>query len=276
MAIRLWRPLAARQLGKPTRALLNHDVSETLEKKLRSWIEDGLYAADQERIALRLNIPEALDDPVYLYDESFIDADDLYAVIDAILDLQPSGAGHFILRRRELQELLDDSLSAYTLSPDGRSLVNRADSAATAALNDSIATARARTDAGSASDHLATAWAFAYAIRPEPEKSYSESIKAVEAAAHAIIEPTNSKATLGTMIRHMRANPANFTMKLPDPGKPITPVLEMTAALWGGQTSRHGGQQPTRIETLEEARAAVHLAVVLVQWFSAGVVQRVT
>jgi hypothetical protein len=48
----------------------------------------------------------------------------------------------------------------------------------------------------------------------------------------------------------------------------------MMKALWEGQTSRHGSQHPTRPETMEEARAAVHLAVTLVQWFSAGTVAR--
>jgi hypothetical protein len=48
------------------------------------------------------------------------------------------------------------------------------------------------------------------------------------------------------------------------------PVIGMMTALWEGQTSRHGGQQPTRLE----AYAAVHLAVVLVQWLRTGTVRR--
>lgn len=45
--------------------------------------------------------------------------------------------------------------------------------------------------------------------------------------------------------------------------------------LWQGQTSRHGGQAPTRAETLDKARAAVQLAVGLVHWFSTSIVKRV-
>ncbi|MEV6731473.1 MULTISPECIES: hypothetical protein [unclassified Streptomyces] len=58
---------------------------------------------------------------------------------------------------------------------------------------------------------------------PEPVRAYSESIKA--AAAHAVIQPNNAKATLGTML-----------------------------------ASRHGAQSATVPETVEAARAGVHLA----------------
>jgi hypothetical protein len=40
--------------------------------------------------------------------------------------------------------------------------------------------------------------------------------------------------------------------------------------LWQGQTSRHGGLGPTRAETPDEARAAVHLAASLVQFGVSG------
>jgi len=45
MAIRLWWPLAARKAGTLATALFNRSVSETLEKKLRAWIEDVLEMA---------------------------------------------------------------------------------------------------------------------------------------------------------------------------------------------------------------------------------------
>lgn len=253
---------------------MSDSPSESLERQLRSWIEESLYDEDIERIALRLDLLDAFDDNSYLYDESLIHVDDLYSVIDIMLDLQASGASHFAVQRQSLQQLLDDSLSAYTISQDGRGLQNRADSTATAALTDSSAAANTRGDAGSAGEHLATAWSNAYAIYPDPVKAYSESIKAVEAAAHAIIEANNTKATLGTMIGHMRSHPTDFLLMLPSPGVTIDAVIGMMAALWAGQTSRHAGQNPTRPETGEEARAAVHLAVALVQWFGAGIVRR--
>lgn len=66
------------------------------------------------------------------------------------------------------------------------------------------ADAAAMPAAGSAADHLATAWQAAYARSPDPVRAYSEAIKAAEAAAHAVIEANNVKATLGTMLGEIR------------------------------------------------------------------------
>lgn len=274
MTIRLWRPLRARDAGTPVSSLTSTSPSESLERLLRAWIEESLYDEDVERIALRLDMPDAFDDSSYFYDESLIDADDLYQVIDIILDLQASDSSYFAPKRESLQQFLDDSLSRYTICQDGRGLEIRADAAATAALNDSVGTANARIDSGSAGEHLATAWAKAYAIHPDSVKAYSESIKAVEAAAHAIIEPNNTKATLGTIIGHMRSHSSEFRLMLPAPGIAVENVIGMMVILWTGQTSRHAGQNPTRKETINEARSAVHLAVTLVQWFSSGTICR--
>jgi hypothetical protein len=46
----------------------------------------------------------------------------------------------------------------------------------------------------------------------------------------------------------------------------------MMALLWEAQTSRHGGQMPTRPETREEAERAVQLASLLMLWFTSGTV----
>jgi hypothetical protein len=107
-------------------------------------------------------------------------------------------------------------------------------------------------------------------------RAYSESIKAVESAAHAVIQPNNAKATLGTMLGELKNARHKFSCTIPAPtaGDPIAPAEAMMRALWEGQTSRHGGQSGTVPETLEAARAGVHLAATLVQWFVSGAVVR--
>jgi hypothetical protein len=136
--IRLWRPLSARLAGKPISAITTYGASDALEQKLRGWIDEGLdYDEDQQRIALRLDIPDAFEDKDYLHDESYIHADDLWTVIDAMLDLKCGD-------RAELQQLLDDGLSAYTIARGGRSLEYRADATAQAALTDATTTAKAQ------------------------------------------------------------------------------------------------------------------------------------
>ncbi|MFF3208431.1 hypothetical protein [Streptomyces sp. NPDC002962] len=190
------------------------------------------------------------------------------SALDGLSELQP----RFRLRH-ELQQLLDDGRSAYTLRADKAGLRQRvyptvealAEAAATRAGQD-----RAR---GSAGAHLKRAWAAAYALHPEPGKAYSEAIKAVEAAAQATVEPKNSKATLGTMIKVMENTQGRWVVGIgaePSSAGAET-VTRMMRLLWTGQTSRHGGSHPTREETVAEARAAVHLAVALLNFFTDGI-----
>jgi len=121
---------------------------------------------------------------------------------------------------------------------------------------------------GSAGDHLANAWNEAYSRTPDPVKSYSESIKAVEVALAPHVSPQNAKQTLGTMIRDLKAKPSKWKFVLPDGG--VEMVLTMMQVLWDGQTSRHGGLHDTRTETTDEAQAAVHVAAALVQYGVSG------
>ncbi|MFF3419634.1 hypothetical protein ACFYW9_33880 [Streptomyces sp. NPDC002698] len=146
----------------------------------------------------------------------------------------------------------------------------------TQAVFGAVDEAAASTSAGSAADHLATAWQAAYGLHPDPVRAYSEAIKAVESAAHAVIQANHGKATLGTMLGEIgNARPKFFTaLSTPAGRDPIAPAEGMMRALWEGQTSRHGNLAGTVPETLEAARAGVHLAAALVQWFTSGAVRR--
>ncbi|MBC2869795.1 hypothetical protein [Streptomyces mexicanus] len=297
----MWTPLSTRQ---GTGGVLRHDVPPALSTALRQWIDGAVRESSRlaDRVLLRCDLyrdtehgPE-VDDAEFLAwytpDERLLD------VVDAILNLLP-GAGvpvqlpagqklgmleamaggfanvAFMKHRRPLQELLDDGRSAYTISPNGRALVHRVDPTVTALLN-TAARAAGQPDRGSASEHLRRAYTAAYALHPEPGRAYSEAIKAVECAAHATLEPNNTKATLGTMLRELRQHPGQWDVALA--GKTgvegEATITTMLSLLWTGQTSRHGGQQPTREETLAEARMAVDLAVSLVRWFADGTVRR--
>ncbi|MFF3843455.1 hypothetical protein [Streptomyces sp. NPDC001930] len=174
-----------------------------------------------------------------------------------------------------LTMLLDNANSAYRVADDGGGLELRVSPGVSEALRQTVTDAAASPSAGSAADHLTAAWTAAYGLRPDPVGAYSESIKAVEAAAHAVIEPNNDKATLGSMLGEIKNARHKFVAAILSPrGDAIAPAEAMMRALWDGQTSRHGSQTPTAPETLESARAAVHLAATLVQWFVSGAVIR--
>ncbi|MFE2412343.1 hypothetical protein ACFXDE_28745 [Kitasatospora sp. NPDC059408] len=177
--------------------------------------------------------------------------------------------------RKPLQRLLDDARSRYTVRPDGGALVARVDPAIARTLQTAAESAD-QPERGSASEHLREAITQAYALTPDPVKAYSEAIKAVESAAHATVQPNHGRATLGTMLGEMPkiAPKLVFEIEGSDPQDGIEMVRRMMLQLWDGQTSRHGKQRPTRKETPAEAKAAVHLAAVLVQYFSSGAIRR--
>jgi hypothetical protein len=173
--------------------------------------------------------------------------------------------------------LLCDALSVLRVRADGRGLERRAGIAAEAAFEEAAGTAEAAGAAGSAATHLRQAWGCVHALHPDPVKGYGEAIKAVEAAAHAVLEPTQPKATLGSMRGNLGASRDRFALVIGglDGRGDAGPLLGCISLLWDGQTSRHGSSRPTRPETLEEATMAVHLAVMLVQWFTSGAVRKV-
>ncbi|MFK4687769.1 hypothetical protein [Streptomyces pristinaespiralis] len=83
-------------------------------------------------------------------------------------------------------------------------------------------------------------------------RAYSE---AVEAAVHAVVQPNNAKATLGTMLGEISNARHKFATAIPASAAsdPIAAAEAMMRALWEGQTSRHGGQSCTVPETLDAA-----------------------
>ena len=303
LVIDMWSPLSTRQSTGDT---LRYDVPPALASALRQWIERAArepgFQAD--RVLLRCDLfrdtdhspDNDVDDAEFLAwytpDERLLD------VVDAVLSLLP-GVGalskpqpgqkvgfiaamaggyanlNVIKYRHPLNQMLDDSRSAYTVRSDGRALVHRVAPAVAAAIDTAVRAAE-QPDRGSASEHLKRAQAAAYALHPEPGYAYGEAIKAVECAAHATVEPNNSMATLGTMLRVLRQTPGQWDVVLP--GKTGTEgeatIVAMVSLLWTGQTSRHGSQQTTREETLAEARMAVDLAVLLVRWLADGAIRR--
>ncbi|MFD7555170.1 hypothetical protein ACFV9E_11645 [Streptomyces sp. NPDC059835] len=199
----------------------------------------------------------------------------LLDVVDAVLAYKARIGMEDPDSTHQLSCILDEAGSAYRVNEAGDGLEERVTPGVRDAVRRTIADVAGAPTAGSAADHLATAWQAAYGRSPDPVRAYSESIKAVESAAHAVIQPNNAKATLGTMLGEIKNARHKFTTAIPSPaGDPIAPVETMMRALWEGQTSRHGAQSGTVPETLEAARAGVHLAATLVQWFASGAVVR--
>jgi len=124
--------------------------------------------------------------------------------------------------------------------------------------------------------HLRLAWSAVYGRQPDPGKGYGEAIKAMEAATIPMVCPDNPRATLGRVINDLRAKPGKWVVNLkhPTPDRQVQTVADMLDLVWKGQSDRHGSPDPSApiSVTQEQAEAAVHLAVTVVQWFNTGVV----
>lgn len=125
-------------------------------------------------------------------------------------------------------------------------------------------------ESGTAGIKLARAWEALYGLHPNPDLAYSLAIKAVEDAAIPIVSPRNGTATLGTVLRDMRAQEDwDLPMARKDDRTPSGGVLlGMMQMLWTGQHTRHGGQSDLPPLTHEEAVVGVSLAVTVVHWFT--------
>ncbi|WP_329167534.1 hypothetical protein OHB49_45330 (plasmid) [Streptomyces sp. NBC_01717] len=273
-------------LAEPTDDAPYDGVPEHLLVPLQSWVKESLTHEGRPKeaardICLRLRIapitsPRRLG-PQYL-DALLLNGTDLLDVIDETLAYNATAPYPVIKSWRvdQLQQLLDNAGSAYRVAESEDGLEERVAPAVRDAVRQAMADAAAAAASGSAADHLATAWQAVYGRSPDPGRAYSEAIKAVEAAAHAVVQGNNQKATLGTMLGEIGNARHKFdtTISTPSGKDPMAPVEAMMRALWEGQTSRHGGQSATVPETLEAARAGVHLAAALVQWFVSGAVVR--
>ncbi|MGW1504763.1 hypothetical protein ACWCQW_40875 [Streptomyces mirabilis] len=257
-------------------------VPQHLASPLQAWVSSALHvnsSIEEETLAeavslrLRITVPPRYRAAQYLCsinDEVLLDTID---EILAVWSLVGRGDPRLV---EELDFLLDQGGSAYCVSEQKSGLENRVVPAVREALNEAISQAAANHSAGSAAEHLAFAWKAAYGRQPDPERAYSEAIKAVESAGHSVIQPNHAKATLGTMLGEIGNARTKFSTVITTPaGKdPIAPIEGMMRTLWDGQTSRHGKKTATVPETLEAARAGVHLAAALVQLFSSGAVVR--
>lgn len=262
-----WRPFSARLRGDDVDETLYEGVPAHLRGPLEAWLGDSTSDGLRQRVAARVRVklgrsyaPFAKFD-----DEQLLDAVD-FVLHTGIEPPYSNKQARELLK--QLRDLLLDAGSAYKVASDKNGLERRVDTTVADTARRAIQSA----NGSSASEHLATAWTATYGLHPNPPVAYAEMIKAVEAAAQPVIEPANTRATLGTMLRQMDKSPGRLHLDLAGPTGRADPAvaIAMCRTLWQGQTSRHGSGRPTRHETHNEAEAAIQLTVTLVSWFTTG------
>ncbi|WP_395297274.1 hypothetical protein ACF9IK_30440 [Kitasatospora hibisci] len=285
-----WRRLTDRLAGRTEpEPLWTEGVPDHLDVPVRDWLFEVLqHFGLAKAVAVRMKLPAGVlrsenpDWAIATFNEranpmlrlEIVDAT-LSCMAQALESAPPHHRRTAYDFASELSGILREGDSAFAVSPGGHGLDRRVDPAVSATLDAAIASAE-RPDRGSASKHLQAAREAAYALKPDPVRAYSEAIKAVEAAAHATLQPKHATATLGTMLGELRQ--VRNKLGVPIAGKGgtegVDAVESLMSLLWAGQTSRHGNLNVTREETVDEAVMAVHLAALLVQLFASGAVKR--
>jgi hypothetical protein len=121
-------------------------------------------------------------------------------------------------------------------------------------------------------------------MHPEPTDGYADAVKAVEAVACPVVLPEKTEQGKA-MIHRVRdelldRHPKRWRFVLVESEDveaghgSIDVVAAMLNRLLRGETERHGLEGRNRPSTQAEAETAIHLAAVLVQWFSRGAIQR--
>ena len=292
-------PLSVRE-GRRSLGVLHEGVPAHLERHLREWIGRFLTGRLERRVALQLEIElqaQAFSarttlPPQKLWQHPGVD---LLDVADLALQLddellprqgvparlvvssggrsqsQPTAADDRGALVREVTRLFDDANSVYRVArgaAGAMELQRRVDPAVQAAAEQAVASAESR-----AGDLLRRAWTAAYSRSPTPPSAYRDAVLAVETLACPAVLPTDQAATLGKVINHLRDAADKWELGLADDGggRAVDDVRGMFSLLWRGE-DRHGGRDYEDV-TFAEARAAVHLAVTLVQWLTDGVLR---
>lgn len=244
--------------GSGSVAHLNESLVESMCQVLRISLPNLRYpstdySAGQKQLASAMQV--------------LMEKSDGLQVADFILAHSPQA------KANELEELFLRSKSAWAVGTRaGRSgLVRRVP------LGVQVGADAVMDRAGRAGARLAKAWENLYGIVPNASEAYRLAILAVEDASVPMVSPSNSRATLGTVLAQMESQGDwVLPMSREDSRSPSDSVLiGIIRMLWHGQHDRHGGQPsaPGNVSD-QEAAVAVSLATTLVQWFDAGVIAR--
>ena len=118
-------------------------------------------------------------------------------------------------------------------------------------------------------EHLRTAWSKCFGRTPDPKGACIEAVSAVEVAAKPTISPNNSRTTLGSLCRDMKADLSKWGTDSELIGS-VETVLSMMKMVWNEGRHRHGDESAPLEVSQEAAEMTVQTAVLLVSWFRSG------
>ncbi len=275
-----WRPGQ-----QPNRSLETpyDDIPDHLRDPIHRWIQGSLSASRELTrhvgLTLRLPLPDVWSNHGSAVNQMMAEVygDDEFALnlLELILVTNYPSADP-----TELATILDAGHSAYRLSDDLHGVETRV----LPEVKEQVQTVVAAAEAAPG-EHLTAAWNAAYGRTSDPEKAYGRSIQAVEAAMKPVVSPKDDGTTLTKMILVMRDAPTKWQFALEDERATVPPkakaadgvqvVVDLMRLLAYGQKQRHGQTDKVELNSEEQARTAVLVAAMLVQFCTSGTLRRV-
>ncbi|MFF3919948.1 hypothetical protein ACFYZB_42340 [Streptomyces sp. NPDC001852] len=225
-----WRRLTDRLAGKTEpEPLWDEGVPDHIDAPIRDWVYKTLHMYGMATpVAVRLKLPSRFlksRDP----NAELANLDDRMSnpmlrleVIDDTL-----GCLHHALQGaewqdraiaashvRELEGILREGDSAFTVSEDGSRLERRMDETLHALYDKAVDAGASKAD--TAADHLRAAFSEAYGIKPDPSAACSRAIKAVEAVVNPLFLPNAPEPTLGKLRAHLDQGRHKYEMLISD------------------------------------------------------------
>jgi hypothetical protein len=265
-------------------------VPEWLEPSLFRWVADraatgghGLARRAEQLLRIRLPNPSNREYQLVAYWRTAEDKERL-TLIDFILveweglydaarrDMSGYNATDEVERAvTSLAQMLTDGGSLWRFETDPHwCLVRRVTESAEQQY---VAATSVSSDSG---DRLRKAWTACYRQSPNYDEAYRNAVLAVEAVVLPVTIPNDTRGTLGKAIRNVKDTRVRWAVGGLASQEPcgVDALIDMLELLWKNQ-ERHARSDGRIVEVSgPEAEIAVSLAVTLVQWFNAGLVQR--
>jgi hypothetical protein len=283
-----WRPLSVRQKGNTDEwDAPVEGVPPWLRKSLMAWVykyllydQDARGPDERHLRAVEVNLRVPLDWSLTehrayesLLKKCEVDSEYFLDLIDYTL--------HVVGGDRRSVELLETLLvaagSAWAVAPDNEALTRRTPPEAAEAAKDIV------TSGSRAGPLVAAAWKHVYGRHPNPGTGYREAVRAIEAVACPVVIPDDPAPSLGKAIAALRNGPkGKYATVFPEttldgkPQEPLEAVRSLMQLVWKSELDRHtpADENIPLSVTQEQAEAALHAGVTLVQWFQRGFVSR--
>ena len=227
-------------------------IRQALNSRQTGYPEERLVAL----VVVRLEVPVPINSDKHqqvnvLLHEAANDPELLLDCLDLLLNLERGSADRLSMDLRL-------GGSVWTVAGDGKSLERRVSD------EERAATQAVVEPSDVVANEIATAWASAFGVRPDPSDAWDHAIKALEALLIPVVVPNQTNATLGHVVGAIKTDSSRWTIDLQTNGD-LTDgqtLLGLLQLVWANPDRHANANQ--RTPSLAEAEKIVKVAVLII------------